>query len=326
MKMQAAFAKLLPVLIIATLACTQAPQAIAASEGHFERTLSVSGAVDLDLSTGSGDIRVSSGAAGKVEISARIKANSWFGSADEKIRQIESNPPIQQSGSTIRVGHLDSDMLHNISISYEIVVPADTRLHSHTGSGDQTITGLQGQVEVDGGSGDLKLSSLGAGVHAETGSGDVTIHDIHGDIRAKTGSGSIHASGIAGGFEGHTGSGSVELEQTTSGSVRVSTGSGDVELRGIQGSLQAETGSGSLEVDGKPSGEWNLRTSSGEVKLRVPAQSSFDLDASTSSGSVSASMPMTVQGRIERKQVHGKVGNGGVPVVVRTGSGDISID
>ena len=243
MKMQAAFAKLLPVLLHCNSgSALQHLRPSPPAKADFQRTLQFTGAVDLDLSTGSGDIRVSSGASGKVEISARIKANSWFGSADEKIRQIESNPPIQQSGNTIRVGHLDSDMLRNISISYEIIVPAETRLHSHTGSGDQTITGLQGPVEVDGGSGDLKLSSLGAGVHAETGSGDVD-HPRHSwryarQDRQRIDSRFWYRWRIRRPYRKRIGGTRTDYPRS---SPRL-TGSGDVELRGIQGSLQAETG------------------------------------------------------------------------------------
>ena len=51
-----------------------------------------------------------------------------------------------------------------------------------------------------------------------------------------------------------------------------------------------------------------------------------DLNAHTGSGSINLNHPVTVQGTVGRKEVRGKVGSGGVPVEVQTGSGDIRID
>ena len=53
---------------------------------------------------------------------------------------IESLAPIQQSGNDIRIGHISgSELLHNVSISYDLIVPAETRLRSHRGSGSQNL-------------------------------------------------------------------------------------------------------------------------------------------------------------------------------------------
>ena len=68
-----------------------------------------------------------------------------------------------------------------------------------------------------------------------------------------------------------------------------------------------------------------MHTGSGEVQLKLPSDAAFDLDAHTSSGSISVDHPHTVQGSIGRKEVRGRVGRGGVPVEVETGSGDIQI-
>jgi Putative adhesin len=315
-------------MAILGIIAVESPRARAFDEVGFQRTLTVSGPVRLDVSSGSGYIRISKGESGKVQINARIRAKSWFGgSVQDRIHQIESNPPIQQDGNTIRIGHLDNiDMGRDISISYEITTPADSKLHSHTGSGEQTINGLQGPLEVESGSGDLKIDDIGNAVQAETGSGDATIRQVKGDLRIKTGSGSIRAVDIAGGLDAHTGSGSVDLEQTAPGSVRVSTGSGDIELRGIQGSLDAEAGSGGIRADGSPTGPWKLRTGSGEVHLKLAANAAFDLDARTSSGSVSVGVPITAQGATGKKEIHGQVRGGGTSMEIRTGSGDIEID
>src|SRR5262249_25529874 len=241
--------------------------------------------------------------------------------------RIKANPPIQQSGNDVRIGHIDDpDLRHNISISYEVTVPADCRLVSHTGSGNQIVQGVQGTADISTGSGNVQVSDVGGTVRAGTGSGNVTVTHSKGSVRAKTGSGSIHATDVNGGFEGDTGSGSVALEQSGSGSVRVSTGSGGLDLRGVRGSLEAKAGSGNIRADGTPTGAWTLHSGSGGIHLRFPSEQAFDLDAHTSSGNITVNHPLTVQGSIGKKDIRGRVRGGGVPVQVATGSGNIAID
>jgi DUF4097 and DUF4098 domain-containing protein YvlB len=304
--------------------------AFATAEGSFQRTLPVNGAVNLEVETGSGNVNVHTGSTNQVQVTGHIRTSNWMGSGlsdREKVSKIESNPPIQQSGNDIRIGHIDDpELRHNISISYDIVVPQNTELHSHTGSGDQVVEGLQGLVEIGSGSGTLKASDIGDSVRAQTGSGDIEVRTVKGNLHAKTGSGTIRASQIAGGFEGETGSGNIALEQTASGSVRAHTGSGELELHMRSGSLDAQTGSGTISVDGDPTGMWTLRTGSGSVQMKLAADAHYDLDAHTSSGSLSVDQPITVQGSINKKEIRGKVHGGGVSVHVETGSGDIHIE
>ncbi|MGH9501142.1 MAG: DUF4097 family beta strand repeat-containing protein [Terriglobales bacterium] len=313
--------------LVVLLACMQALPAAASAEGSFQRTLTVTGPANIDLTTGSGNVRVRTGGSGQVEISAHIKVTNWFGGDGERrVQEIQKNFPIQQSGNDIRIGHSnDSELFHNVSISYELVVPAETQLRSRTGSGGQTIEGLQGEVDIQTGSGGLKVSDIGNTVRAETGSGDVEVDRVKGNVRARTGSGSIHANDIGGGFEAHTGSGHITLEQTAAGAVRAETGSGGMELRGVKGSLEATAGSGTITAEGDPTGSWMVHSGSGSIHLKLASAAGFDLDAHTSSGSISVSQPVTVQGTMGRRELRGKVRGGGVPIEVETGSGNIEI-
>lgn len=298
-----------------------------AAEGSFDRTLQVNGAVNLQIETGAGSISVRTGSSNQVHVTGHIRSSDWLSSAEERVKKLESNPPIQQSGNDIRIGHIDDpELRRNISISYDVVVPASTELRSNTGSGSQEISGISGSLEANTGSGSLRISSIGSSVRAHSGSGGIDIDGAAGSVTVRTGSGSIHASGVAGGFDGETGSGHLTLEQTAPGSVRAQTGSGGLELRNVHGSLQAQAGSGDIRAEGEATGGWMVHTGSGSVRLRLPQNASFDLDAHTGSGSINLNHPVTVQGSTSKKDIHGKVGGGGVPVEVQTGSGSIEIE
>lgn len=304
--------------------------ALAQVEGGFERTLNVSGPVDLQVATGSGSINVRSGAGNAVQVTARIKARDGGRySAEEKVRMIEKDPPIEQSGNAITIGHTedrDRDLYRNVSISYEIVTPAQTTLRAATGSGSQTVTGLAGEVKATTGSGSIRVNEIGAAVQANTGSGGIEVAGVKGSLRAGTGSGSIRGTGIAGAITATTGSGSVSLEQTSAGDVRVQTGSGSVNVSGVKGALYVRAGSGGITVSGENTGDWDLHSGSGTIRVDLPETAAFSLDANTSSGSITIDHPVTVQGQISKRSLRGSVRGGGPKVMIDTGSGSIHVN
>jgi len=300
-----AFGILLVVLFASAATFANTPQ------GTFDRTLNVSGPVDLEVLTHSGDVTIRTGGSGSVQIHGKIYVGDhWLaGNRADDVHAIEQNPPIRQEGNSV---HIDYVNVHNISVDYEITVPADTTIRTHTGSGDQVIEGTHGNVDVETGSGDVRLTNLNGEIHLKTGSGDVRAHEISGAVR------------------GGTGSGDVELEETGQGDVDLHTGSGNIEARGVQGGFHGETGSGDVTVEGTQTATWEVHTGSGNVHVRLPGNAAFDADISTSSGTVEVNSPieMTVQGRVEetRRHLKGKVHGGGPLLTVRTGSGDIHIE
>ena len=295
----------LAVLLASTLAVASTPQ------GTFDKTFQVSGPVDLEVQTHSGDVTIRTGSAGSVSIHGKIFVGEhWlFGNRHDDVSEIEQHPPLRQEGNSIRIDYVDA---HDISVDYEITVPAETRIRSHSGSGDQTIEGTHGNVDLQTGSGDVKLSRL------------------TGEIRLQTGSGNLRAREISGPVRGGAGSGDIEVEESGTGDIDLHTGSGNITARGIQGAFHAETGSGEITGEGVQTGTWEIRTGSGNVHVRLPADAAFDANLSTSSGSldVGPAITMTVQGRVQetRKQIVGKVRGGGPLLTVRTGSGDIHIE
>ena len=319
----------IPALVVAALTLSAIPL-YAAAEGHFERTLQVSGQVDLEVTSGSGTITVHQGGNGSVYISAKIHAsNSWLfgGNEEEHIRRIEKNPPIEQQGNSIRIGRIeDHELIRHISIDYDVTVPAQTRVTAQTGSGDINVSGLQLAATAKTGSGSVTAENLGAEAHLSTGSGDIKINSVKGAVSASTGSGSIRAGDVGSEISLNTGSGDVEVHQSSSGDVKAETGSGTIRLYGIEGGLRASTGSGDVHAEGDATHDWRVGTGSGTVTLKLPANASFNLDARTTSGSLRVKHQVTVQGVISKNHIQGKVGSGGVMLEVHTGSGDIEID
>src|SRR3984957_1829286 len=298
------FLSAVAVLLASAAAFASSPQ------GTFEKSFQVTGPVDLEVLTRSGDVTIRSGPAGSVFIRGKIfVSDRWLmGRRQGDVDAIMQHPPLRQEGNSIHVDYVNE---HDISVDYEITVPADTTLRARSGSGDQTIEGTHGNADLQTGSGDMKLANL------------------TGEIRLQTGSGNVGAHELAGPTRGGAGSGDIEVEETGQGDIDLHTGSGNVTVRGIQGAFRAEAGSGDITAEGTQAGAWEIRTGSGNVHVRLPANAAFDADISTSSGTLDVDAPitMTVQGRVQttRKQITGKVRGGGPLLTLRTGSGDIHI-
>lgn len=284
---------------------------LASVAGTFDCSFQVSGTVDLEVLSRSGDITIHNGPAGTVSIHGKIHVgSSWFG-GDRRadVQEIQNNPPVRQNGNSIRIDYVNAN---NISVDYEITVPEDTAVRSHTGSGDQTVEGVRGRVDLESGSGDLKLARLTGDMHFSTGSGNMRGRELSGPARMKAGSGDI------------------DIEEIGEGDIDIRTGSGNITVKGINGGFHAEAGSGDIRGDGMPKNLWSIRTGSGNVSLRVPSDAAFDVDVSSSSGTVTMGHPVTatIQGRVQesRKSVVGKVRGGGPTISVHTGSGDIQLE
>jgi DUF4097 and DUF4098 domain-containing protein YvlB len=285
----------------------------AADNDTFEETLTVPEGTMLDVATGSGSIEISAGSGREVSIIGKVKVNRksfWRRAVDKEeiLAQVLANPPVQLEGNQLSVGRFeDRSIGKRVSVSYVIVVPADTSIAADTGSGSITVTDIAAPVEASAGSGRLTLKNIG------------------GPVRARAGSGRIHAEQVAGEFSGRAGSGSISLSQTAPGDVTVSTGSGSIELAGIDGALKASAGSGSITADGRQQGDWTLDTGSGSITVRLPDDAAFALDAESRSGSITVDHPLLVQGKISKRHIRGEVRGGGPLLKVDTGSGSIRV-
>jgi DUF4097 and DUF4098 domain-containing protein YvlB len=211
---------------------------------------------------------------------------------NSRISRIVENPPITQSGNTVRVGEVtDHSLFNNISIDYDVTVPADVALNLHSGSGD---------VEVD---------NVGRFVSAASGSGNVRVHGSHGPLDIESGSGDL------------------TIDDASAGDVKTRTGSGNIHVNGFSGSFNAKTGSGDIEATGRLQGGGMITTGSGDVRLHLTPDSRFTVEAATGSGDIRVKMPGVVAANTDtsRHHVTTEVNGGGPALQIRTGSGDVEI-
>jgi hypothetical protein len=266
------------------------PAVMLASDANFDKTLTVSGTAVLSVSTGSGFIHITPGPDGQVHVVGHVHgSHGWMGSAsDDDVRYVADHPPIEQTGSTIKIGATHDDHAYrHVSIDYEIAAPRSAQVKAYSGSGDIKASGVLA----------TKL---------ETGSGTIEANNLSGDVSLQTGSGDIKVS------------------FASSGMVNAGTGSGSIRLDNVTAGLKAETGSGDIRISGQPSEGWKLETGSGSIDLAV-GNARMTLDAETGSGDIHTEQGITMQGSFNKHHVTGNINGGGPTVKAETGSGDIKI-
>jgi len=226
------------------------------AEGSFERTLKVSGELTLEVATGSGRIEVHTGSSDTVVIRGRVRASdSWFATDNpaERVRQVEQNPPIEQDGNSIRVGRVvDRDRYNNVSISYDISVPAATELRAAAGSGAIRAQGIKGSARVTTGSGSIELGGIGGAVEARAGSGSILVHGLGAGIVAHAGSGSVTlqlTQSAAFNLSVSTGSGAIDVGHPMTMQGRLNRHRVEATVRGGGPSVDVSTGSGAVRID-----------------------------------------------------------------------------
>jgi hypothetical protein len=260
------------------------------TDGSFQRSLSVTGFVDLDLATDAGGIYVVPGPPGAVRIRGILRAeNSWFGRAnvEDRIRQLEAHPPIEQSGNTIRVAVRDRSLLRGISMRLELEVPHDSRVRARADSGGIDVRGVKGPVDCRTDSGGIHVAEIDGEVRAAADSGGVHVRRVNGPVYARADSGGIEALDIAGSVDALADSGGVQVSQTTPALIRT-------------------------------------RADSGGTVITLARAGGYDIKAHAESGGISAP-EVAATGAVSKHDVNGRIRGGGPLVDARADSGHINI-
>src|SRR5260370_29590167 len=141
--------------LIALVTLTSAVTFASTPQGSFEKTFQVSGPVNLEVLTRSGDIAVRTGPSGSVFIRGKIYVGDhWlFGQRKGDVTEIEQHPPLRQEGNSIDIDYVNG---RDISVDYGITVPPEPTGRTRSGSGDQTIEGTRRNGDRQIGAGSLQ--------------------------------------------------------------------------------------------------------------------------------------------------------------------------
>ncbi len=298
-----------PAALVLALVCSST-LALAADIG-FQKTLTASGPVALNVCSNSGLIHITGVDGSKIQISAKVHKSNWHAVGNTtEMKQVAANPPVHQTGNAVQVGDnttCGANLLHDIDIDYEISIPKNSTVVAKSGLGNIRVESVSGFVHVATGSGDVVANGVGSGSRLATGSGTLDIQAAHGMLQAETSSGNV----------------SIRDSDVTE--ARLATNSGSITAINLKGGVRASTLSGNLFMGGLPTSAWQMRTNNGAIHFQAEANAKFSLDAETGNGTIESSLPSPLSGHVINGALRGPVGGGGPEVKMYTSNGNIDL-
>ncbi|MEX2242449.1 MAG: DUF4097 family beta strand repeat-containing protein [Fimbriimonadaceae bacterium] len=251
-----------------------------------------------------GDVRVTGGAeSGSVTATATFRAHS----ADEAKAKAELYTPVlEESDQFVLLRQPEGS---DFSVDLEIYVPDGVPVEVRMQSGSVRVIDTRSSCRVIGRSGDVTVKGLDGTVDVSLYSGNVRIEDTKASVMTvETKSGDVKLIGVQG----------VMNVRTSSGDVRVVNG------RGRTLSIEAAAGNVSVEMAEPVKGAMNVRTVSGDARVYVPDGSDCQVMLSTLRGSVSSTLDMKDLNQ-ESLTITGKIGRGSGSIDISAVNGDVHL-
>ena len=232
-----------------------------------------------------------------------------------------------------------------MNISLTLTVPAGLSIETASASGDVEIGRILADVEASSASGDLVIRDVGGDLTVAVASGEIEVDEVGGNVKLSSAAGDIVVRNVGGDAEINVATGDVELT-SIEGSLELSSYTGDsivdgvgaVKYEGIsgsarfvdvQGAVEASAASGDLNFRVTPESmsDYNITASSGNIILRFLRimEDGYILKAATTSGEISARLPITVT-KVDRNKIAGIVRDGRAKVFLETASGNITVE
>src|SRR5215208_4048603 len=252
----------------------------------------------VTLTAGSGDVVVTGWARNEAHVTA-----------------VSDNENVRFDATSSRLSVELAGRSRGSDARFEVSVPYGVQVLVRTQSGDISVRGTRGEVEVHSQNGDVQIEDVMNRLDINTLSGDIRSRNVTGDVEIGTTSGEVRLADIRGNIEIGTVSGDIELRSVTAKLVRAKTTSGDVTYDGL--------------ID--PAGRYELSAHSGDIDLHVPREANAQLTVSTWNGGVNSECPITLKpgehgiGSSNAKRFTFSIGGGAARITAETFSGDITI-
>jgi hypothetical protein len=213
---------------------------------RIEKTFDAGPEPTLRVDSFAGNVTVRQGSGGTIRVVATKQA-----ARRSDLDRIRIDWSEQEDGLWIETSHT-RNRASNISVNFEITVPAGTRVDLDTGAGNIRVEGLSAEVVAHTGAGNVDVSDAAGRAILDTGAGNVTYEGIpEGDCRYETGAGNINLSlpaEVDVEVVLSTGIGSIDADEfEIDGEVSRRSIDGIIGT-GARGRIEADTGAGNIDL------------------------------------------------------------------------------
>lgn len=211
---------------------------------------------------------------------------------------------------------------YNLNVGFRAKVPVSTKCRLLTSGGSIRLKSLTGNQDFKTSGGSLSMDRLKGNLTGQTSGGSISMNDLQGQIDVLTSGGSIHGENLTGNLLAKSSGGSISLD-SMHGFADVSTSGGSINLSNMSGGVSAGTGGGSIHADIlKLANRLRLTTSGGSIDCTMPGNSKMNLDLTGNRVNINL---VNFTGTSKKDFVSGQMNGGGIPVVMSTSGGFVSV-
>ena len=280
-------------------------------EDTINKSFTVGSGGTLTLDTARGSIEVRGREGGRVDLEVIRDAKT---SDTEEAQKIFGylRLDFKQSGNDVIITGIkttdSSRKLNKLRIKFILSVPENYNVDLGTSGGSISVEDLEGTVDLRTSGGSLGLNNIIGPVTGKTSGGSIRIGKVDGDVKVNTSGGSIHIDNAYGKVHAHTSGGGITVNE-------------------VMGQIQADTSGGSVKayISRQPQGDCRLETSGGSITVYLAEDIALNVDAGTSGGSIHTDFPVTIQGKISKKELKAQINGGGPELCLHTSGGSIYI-
>lgn len=257
----------------------------------------------------------------------RSGSNRWVRFDVELRVPAKSAVSVRTGSGTVRIQGVEGNLTADVDGSLEVRDAKGSLEAQVRDSSDVLVTGVAGDVRIDGSCDDIEIADVGGGATVRCGfSGRATLRNIAKQAYFK----SVKTEMTAGALPGRMviGSGDLEIYDAPK-DVTLTTNNYDILMDNVGGRLQVENRNGKIEVrvPRAPSDEISLSNQRGSIELTLPANSAFEISADCARGGDIESdfAELSTSGDERDRRLEGRVGTGGPRIRLRTTYDDIRL-
>ena len=307
-----------------------------------------------------GAVRVSTANDNKITVIVRKRVGAENQSDADKYNK-QTSPTITLAGNVMILdARTQAAGDHPVQTDLDVSIPRKMELHATSRRGDVSVTGRDGEVEINNQHGSVSVEDVNGNVRLNLEKSSAKIEQINGDVHIDGRLNEVSVTDVKGAVqldgefeesvklarisknvifkssrtdlefsrldgELDLDSDDLHAEQIT-GPVRLTTRSKQIHLEDVSGDLRVEDANGGVEVSMRSLGNVQIDDRNGDIHLSVPDKAGFHLDARTRDGEIQSDFPeLKIDSNDHEAKASGSVGNGASHIVINNEHDGIEI-
>ena len=327
-------------------------------DDHLEQDLPAT-ATSLRVNDDHGAVRVTASDGNKITVIVRKRVGADNQGDADKYNQ-QTRPQISTAGNVIVLDARNQAGDHSVQSDLEISIPRKLELHTTSKHGEVSVSGRDGDVEINNSHGDVSVENVTGSVKLNLDRSSAKVEQVTGDVHIAGHLNEVSVIDVKGGahlegefsesvklariskdvsfkssrtdmefsrIEGELDLDSDDLhaEQLT-GPVHLTTRSKQIRLTDVTGDLRLQDNNGGIEVSMRSLGNVQIDSRNGDVQLSVPDKAGFRVDARTRDGEIQSDFSeLKIENGDHQGTASGTVGNGSSHIVINNEHDGIEI-